>query len=187
MEVKPIRNKVEILKMKEFLRKKGSGYELLFVMGLNTALRIGDLLSLKVADVTYGDGKIVDAICLKEGKTGKLKRMPINESLKNTLCGYLAAHPGSKRSAPLFTSRKGGTLSRTHAWRVLKAAGEAVGLSNIGTHTLRKTFGYHAYRESGKDIGLVQRLLNHSTGANTLRYIGIDREKMDDTYMRLNL
>jgi len=172
MEVEPIRNKMKILKMKEYLRQKGSGYELLFVMGLNTALRISDLLSLRVADVTEDDGKIVEAICLKEQKTGKLKRMPVNESLKNTLSDYLAAHANLKHSAPLFTSRKGGTLSRTHAWRVLKAAGEAVGLSNIGTHTLRKTFGYHAYRESGKDIGLVQKLLNHSTSANTLRYIG---------------
>jgi len=187
MEVEPIRNTEKILGMKEFLRQKGGCYELLFVMGLNTALRIGDLLSLSISDVTDGDGKILEDICIKEHKTGKPKRMPVNESVKKALVGYLAAYPNRKRSTPLFVSRKCRTLSRSQAWRTLRAAGESVGLHNIGTHSLRKTFGYHAYRKSGSDIGLVQKLLNHSSGKITLRYIGIDREKMDNMYMELNL
>jgi len=69
----------------------------------------------------------------------------------------------------------------------LKAAGESVGLRNIGTHSLRKTFGYHVYNKSGGDIGLVQKLLNHSISKDTLQYIGIDREKMDNVYIGLNL
>ena len=78
-------------------------------------------------------------------------------------------------------------MSRSQAWRTLKAAGESVGLQNIGTHSLRKTCGYHAYKKSGGDIGLVQKLLNHSVVKITLKYIGIDREKMDNVYMELNL
>ena len=78
-------------------------------------------------------------------------------------------------------------LSRSQAWRVLKAAGESAGLKNIGTHSLRKTFGYHIYKRSGADIGLVQKLLNHSASKVTLRYIGIDREKMDNICLELNL
>ncbi|MCL2010914.1 MAG: site-specific integrase [Synergistaceae bacterium] len=187
MEVEPIRNTDKISEMKEFLRQKGGSYELLFVMGLNTALRIGDLLSLSIGDVTDNDGKILEAICLKEQKTGKLKRLPINESLKNALSEYLAAYPNRKRSAPLFVSQKCGALSRSQAWRTLRAAGESVGLQHIGTHSLRKTFGYHVYRKSGSDIGLVQKLLNHSASRITLKYIGIDREKMDNMYMELNL
>jgi integrase len=62
-----------------------------------------------------------------------------------------------------------------------------VGLENIGTHSLRKTFGYHVYQKTGGNLGLVQKLLNHSSGADTLRYIGIDREEMDNTYLELNL
>ena len=187
MEVEPIRNKEKILKIKEFLRQKSSGYELLFIMGINTALRIGDLLSLSIADVADDEGKVLEAICLKEHKTGKLKRLPVNEALKKALSGYLAEHPDRKRSAPLFISQKGGALSRSQAWRVLKAAGGAVGLPNIGTHSLRKTFGYHAYRKSGQDLGLVQKLLNHSVGKITLKYIGIDREMMENMYLELNL
>ena len=187
MEVEPIRNKMKILKMKEYLRQKGSGYELLFVMGLNTALRISDLLSLTISDVTDTDRKILKTICVKEHKTGKLKRLRVNESLKNALSEYLAAYPKRKRCTPLFVSQKCGALSRSQAWRTLKAAGESVGLENIGTHSLRKTFGYHAYEKSGRDIGLVQKLLNHSVCRITLRYIGIDRERMDNAYMELNL
>ena len=187
MEVEPIKNEGKIEEMKNFLKQKGSGYGLLFVMGINTALRIGDLLSLSIGDVTDNDGKVLEAISLKEQKTGKLKRLPVNDALKNALSEHLAESPNSMRSSPLFISRKGGVLSRTHAWRILKAAGEAVGLQNIGTHSLRKTFGYHVYRNSGENIGLVQKLLNHSTVKNTLQYIGICREEMDSTYLKLNL
>ena len=186
MEVETIRNKREILEMKDFLRQKSGVYELLFVMGINTALRIGDLLSLSIADVTDDKGNVLEAICLKENKTGKHKRLPINKALKKTLVAYLAKHPYRKRYEPLFTSRKGGTLSRSQAWRVLKAAGEYVGLQNIGTHSLRKTFGYHVYKND-RNIGLLQKILNHSTVKNTLHYIGIDRENIDDVYMGLNL
>jgi len=69
----------------------------------------------------------------------------------------------------------------------MKAAGKSVGLTNIGTHSLRKTFGYHVYKKSDSDIGLVQKLLNHSVSGATLRYIGVDREKMDDICLELNL
>ena len=187
MEVEPIRKQEKISEMKEFLRRKGGCYELLFVMGLNTALRIGDLLSLSVSDVTDDDGKILEAICVKEQKTGKLKRLPVNESMEKTLADYLAAYPNRKRYMPLFISQKCRVLSRSQAWRTLRAAGEYAGLYNIGTHSLRKTFGYHAYKKSGSDLELVQKLLNHSSGKITLRYIGIDREKMDNMYMELNL
>ena len=187
MEVAPIRNTEKILEVREFLRQKGSCHELLFVMGINTALRIGDLLSLSIGDVTDDEGKVLKVICLKEHKTGKQKQLPVNDSLKNALSGYLVKYSSRKRNAPLFFSQKGGVMSRTHAWRILKAAGEAVGLQNIGTHSLRKTFGYHVYKNSDENIGLLQKLLNHSSVKDTLQYIGIDREKMDNTYMELNL
>ena len=187
MEVEPIRNEKKISEMKKYLRQKGDCYELLFVMGINTALRIGDLLSLSIGDVTDDAGNVLKVICLKERKTGKQKRLPVNESLKNALTGYLIEHPNCGRSTPLFFTQKSGSLSRSQAWRILKSAGKAVGLQNIGTHSLRKTFGYHVYRNSGGDIGLLQKLLNHSSVKNTLRYIGIDREEMDNIFLKLNL
>ena len=145
------------------------------------------LLSLSVENVLDGEGEIVNVIELREQKTGKLKRFPINESVKAALSDYLAGRQGCSRTEPLFLSQKGGALSRIQAWRIISSAGASVGLEKIGTHSLRKTFGYHVYKNSDGDIDLVQKLLNHSASRITLRYIGIDREKMDKTYLELNL
>ena len=187
MEVDAIRSTEDISEIKEFLRQKGAGYELLFVMGINTALRIGDLLSLSIGDVLNAKGEIVSTITLKEDKTRKVKRFPVNASLRNALAEYFTCHSSRARAEPLFVSRQGGRLSRSQAWRVLRAAGVSAGLNNIGTHSLRKTFGYHAYKKSGADIGLMQKLFNHSASKITLRYIGIDRERMDNVFLELNL
>jgi integrase len=187
MEVHAIYNVEEISKMKAVLRQKNAMYALLFVMGINTAMRIGDLLSLSVGDVVDANGEIAEAIILKEKKTGKTKRSPMNEAIKKALMEYFACNGERPLAEPLFISRKGGALGRHQAWRVLKAAGESAGLKNIGTHSLRKTFGYHIYKNSGADIGLVQKLLNHTVSETTLRYIGIDREKMDNVCLELNL
>jgi integrase len=187
MEVDPIRDVEKISEMKKILKAKGSRDEALFTMGINTALRISDLLSLSLGDILDGEGRLVKAIVLKEQKTGKIKRFPINDSVRNALSVYINLRRKADRSEPLFLSKRGGALSRWQARRILRAAGKSVGLEKIGTHSLRKTFGYHVYKRTGGDIGLVQKLLNHSTSENTLRYIGIDREKMDNTYLELNL
>jgi integrase len=187
MEVGPIRDLGKISEMKKALKGGNERNELLFVMGINTALRIGDLLSLHVGDVLDEEGLISQVVSLKERKTGKSKRFPLNTSVKNAISAYMAERPGCSRAEPLFLSQKGGALSRSQAWRILKTAGRTIGLDNIGTHSLRKTFGYHVYKKTGGDIGLVQKLMNHSTSRVTLRYIGIDREAMDNAYMELNL
>jgi integrase len=66
-------------------------------------------------------------------------------------------------------------------------AGRSVGLADIGTHSLRKTFGYHVFKKSGGNLALVQKLLNHSSRGDTMRYIGIGREQMDAEVFELNL
>jgi integrase len=187
MEVEPVREPEKIAEIKEFLKQKRGRDELLFIMGINMALRIGDLLSLSVGDVLDDKGQISRTINLREQKTGKLRRLPINTSVKDALINYLMERTGCNPKEPLFLSQKGGPLSRSQAWRILKEAGESVGLNNIGTHLLRKTFGYHVYKKSGGDLGLVQKLMNHAESKVTLRYIGIDGEKLDNTYMELNL
>ncbi|GHS95691.1 recombinase XerD [Synergistales bacterium] len=186
MEVNPIRDTEKIAEIKEALEQKARN-KLLFVFGINSALRIGDLLSLSVGDVVDSGDNIVDTISLKERKTGKMKRIAVNMSVKKALADYLAERPGCDHSEPLFRSQKGKALSRFQAWRIMKKAGESVGLKNIGTHSLRKTFGYHVYKKTKGNIGLVQKLMNHSTSRATLSYIGIDREMMDDVYLELNL
>ncbi|MDR1481566.1 MAG: site-specific integrase [Synergistaceae bacterium] len=187
MEVDPIRDIEKILEMKKFLKARGARDEALFTMGINTALRISDLLSLSLGDVLDGQWRLLKSVRLKEKKTGKTKRFPINDSVREALAAYLDTRKNGDPSEPLFRSKKGGHLSRWQARRILSKAGKSVGLEKIGTHSLRKTFGYHVYKKTGGDIGMVQKLLNHSTSENTLRYIGIDREKMDNIYLNLNL
>ncbi|MDR1471998.1 MAG: site-specific integrase [Synergistaceae bacterium] len=187
MEVEAIRDLGKIAEMKAALKGRGGRDELLFVMGINTALRIGDLLSLSVGDVLDEKGNISMSLNMKEQKTGKAKRFPLNSAVKNALFDYLSQRRCADRSEPLFASQKGGALSRSQAWRLLKKAAESIGLENIGTHSLRKTFGYQVYKKSGGDLALVQKLMNHSTSRVTLSYIGIDREAMDYAYLSLNL
>jgi integrase len=201
MEVQPIRDPKKILAIRKILRagKYGPRDDALFMTGINSALRISDLLSLTVGDVLNEKGRVAEAVGLKEKKTGKLKEFPLNKAIRDVLTAYLTglAEPAAKAPdprTPLFPSRKGASgkadrkpITRWRALQILKEAGEAVGLPNIGTHSLRKTFGYHVYRKSGGNLGLVQKLLNHSSSADTLRYIGIDREQMDNTYLELNL
>jgi integrase len=189
LEVQPIRDPKKIVAMRELLRAQNPRDELLFIVGINTALRISDLLSLTLSDVTDISGKILEEISMKEQKTGKIRSFPLNRVIRENLAEWLPRLEANENlNASLFPSQKGEgeAITRWHARRVLAAAGEAVGLKNIGTHSLRKTFGYHAFMR-WKNIELVQKLLGHSSPAITLRYIGITREEMNTVYLELNL
>jgi len=185
--VQPIRDKNQIEAMKKVLRAASLRNFVLFTLGINSGLRISDLLPLKISDITDEKGKIRDRISLREKKTGKAKAFPIGETTKKALKEYLFSL-NYQSDRPLFPSRKGnGPLTRQQAYRLLNEAARTIGIMDeIGTHTLRKTFGYHAYK-SGADIAVIQKLFNHSSPSVTLRYIGITQEELDDVYLSLNL
>ena len=185
--VQPIRDKNQIEAMKKVLKASSLRDFALFTLGINSGLRISDLLKLQVLDVTDEKAKINDRISLREKKTGKLKAFPIGETTKKALKEYLSS-VSLDPEQPLFPSRKGkGPLTRQQAYRILNSAARMVGVKDqIGTHTLRKTFGYHAYKD-GHDITRIQKLLNHSTPTVTLAYIGITQDELDDVYLTLNL
>jgi integrase len=115
-------------------------------------------------------------------------RIPLFTRLRKALAEFLKSRAGVDPGQALFPSRKGGTpITRTQAYRILNGAARAVGITDeIGTHTLRKTFGYHAFKQ-GKDITLIQKLLNHSAPSVTLAYIGITQDDKDNVYLNLNL
>lgn len=178
--VQPIRDKVKIEDMKRELLKNGTRDYLLFYTGINTGLRISDILALKVKDV-----RDKTHISIKEIKTDKLKRFKINNGLLDELNKYII---GMDDEEYLFQSKKGDNkpISRVQAYRILNDAAKKVGLEQIGTHTLRKTFGYHFYQKT-KDIALLQQLFNHSAPSVTLRYIGINQDIMDKAMDDFNL
>lgn len=185
--VHPIKDKRKIEAMKKVLKSDRLRDYTLFVLGINSGLRISDLLAMTVEDVTTDKGAVRDRITLKESKTGKTKDFPVGPSARKAINEYLS-ESRLDGSSPLFPSRKGTkAIRREQAYRILNKAAETVGIKDaIGTHTLRKTFAYHAYK-SGHDLSMIQKLLNHSAPSVTLRYIGITQEEMDEVYLTLNL
>jgi integrase len=187
--VEPIRDRVKIEAIKSYLKGRNTRDWLLFVLGINTGLRISDLLNLRVKDVVDEKGKIQENIIIREQKTGKEKKFSINKNARKALGEFLRASEGYDIGQPLFVSQKGSgaPLGRTQAWKILNRAARAVGVADpIGTHTLRKTFGYHAYQQ-GTDVTLLQKVFNHSAPSITLRYIGITQDDIDSVYLNLNL
>ena len=171
--VQPIRDKEVIDKFKVELLKGGSRNYLLFVIGINTGLRVSDILPLKVSDV-----KNKSHIVIKEKKTGKSKRFKINSNLKNEIDKYIVNMGDNEY---LFPSRKGDKpITRVQAYRILNKAADKLGIQEIGTHTLRKTFGYMHYKKY-KDVAILQEIFNHSSPSITLRYIGINSDIIDNT------
>jgi len=191
--VQPIRKKSDIEAMKRLLRKQSLRNHALFVLGINSGLRISDILALKTGDVVreqYGRTRIAERVSLREEKTNKVKDFVLNTTVRSALGEYLR-RASLDLEDPLFPSRKaaGGKkpISRVQAYRIIRQAAERVGIDErIGTHTLRKTFGYHAYK-SGVDILVIQDIFNHESQAVTLRYIGIKREDKDSVYRGMKL
>lgn len=189
--VQPIREKRQLEAIKRVLKgNPGTGLRdhCLFVLGINSGLRVSDLLNLTVGDVVDEKGRVRDRITLREQKTGKAKNFPISQTAAKAIKEYLATREGAGLDDPLFLSRKAkGHLQRAQAYKIINDAAKAVGIREaVGTHTLRKTFGYWAYKE-GKDITLIQKLLNHASPSVTLAYIGITQDQLDDVYLSLNL
>lgn len=189
--VEPIRDRIHIQAMKDAFRNPRD--RLLFTLGINTGLRISDLLSLQKADVITRTGlsaqpwRVAQSIILVERKTGKTREIALNQVARSALKEYLADHC-PRETDYLFPSRIGVNkpLSRGRAWEILKEAAEQVGIEGIGTHTLRKTFGYHAYQQ-GIDLSLLQEIYQHSSPAITLHYIGITQDQIREVYHDLNL
>lgn len=171
--VEPIRNISDIEKIKTKLSNKPRDL-LLFELGINTGLRISDILKLKVKDV-----KNKKHIILIEKKTKKYKKILLTQELKEHIKNYIT---DMSSEAYLFQNKYNNKpISRIQAYRIINIVCEAVKIQeNVGTHTLRKTFGYHFYKKT-KDIALLQNILNHSTPNITLRYIGMNQDIIDNS------
>ncbi len=171
--VEPIRDAGKVKDIGEYLQQRGPKWYVMYSIGIYSGLRISDILQLKVRDVK---GK--QNIKIREIKTGKEKLFPIAPPLARILADYCADKKDWEFLIP-STRKAAAPVSREYAYRVLHAAGVRFGLENLGTHTLRKTFGYHFYLQN-KDIVLLMRILNHSDQRETLRYIGIEQASIND-------
>lgn len=172
--VQPIRNQKQLRTIKNNLKAKDEKYYIMFLVGINVGLRVSDVLKLKVGDILHKTHVIII-----EQKTGKTKRFFVNCKLQKEIAEYIAKR-GYSDEDYLIQSRKGTNkpLSRIQAYRILNECAEGTSISEIGTHTMRKTFGYWHYKQF-HDVATLQKLFNHSSPSITLRYIGITDEEID--------
>jgi len=123
---------------------------------------------------------------IKEQKTGKIKRFPLLGNLQSMFDEYTK---GKLDNEYLFRSREGANkpITRVMAYLILNEACNKAGIKdNVGTHTLRKSFGYHHY-QTFHDVAILQYLLNHSSPSITLRYIGITQDNVENTLQQFEL
>ena len=179
--VDPIRKIKDIKSISLLLSDKPRDY-LLFVMGINNGLRIGDLLKLKVSQVQ--NVKVGDIIKIKESKTKKDNVLVINKTLHKALKNYFE-NTNLNSDDYLFKSRKGnGPLAVSSVNKMMKKWTNAINLKgNYGTHSLRKTWGYIQRTIHGVGFEIIAKRFNHSSPAITMRYLGIEDKEVHNTLM----
>ena len=179
--VQPIRDRRTIRDIFDYLKEQNMRDAVMFATGVYTGLRISDILKLKVRDVR---GK--DYIYIREQKTNKEKRITINRFLKKLYTEYIN---GKRDYESLFPGKEriNKPISRQRAYRILAEAGKHFGIMDgIGTHTMRKTFGYHYYQKT-KDVATLMEIFNHDHESITLRYIGITQDTISKVYEGIDL
>lgn len=190
----PIRDKKHLQDFKNYYRNSAPDLRnyTLIIVGLNTALRINDILHLTY-DAVYRGSKVRTHIVVKERKTGKESRIFLNREVTLVLTLYrkkLIETPMHRMGNPyLFPSpvKENAPLSRYQAYRIIAKAAADTGLEDhISCHSLRKTFGYHAWRQ-GTDPMLIMTVLNHSSIRITMRYLCIEQEDKDNVFRKLQL
>jgi integrase len=192
--VEPIRDRKKIAQIKNQLRGQCRFRDLLlFVVGINTALRISDLLQLRIGHFIDEQRRIKQRFWIHEQKRGKRHEVVLNNSIRETFEEYLAAYPGVDEDPDHFiffntkTNDFSASIKRGQAWKAITSICREVGVrGNFGTHSLRKTWGYHA-RMQGVDLALIMHQLNHESVAYTKRYLGITDDELQAVSQRLNL
>lgn len=199
--VYPIKTHKDIIAMANWLYEhKDNKYVLAFTLGINLGLRANELLDLKMNQVFSPDGSVrliedeedtSDGIDIYQSKTKKHRTVFLNAACKDALEWAFPIKGAYLHSEGyLFPSREGGAIQVGTFRKVLKEAASACGLKqNIGTHTCRKTWGWHQYKYNSEkanlDITMLQRAFGHSSPEVTLRYLGITDEEDKALYKNM--
>lgn len=184
----PIRDKRQLKALGEYFLKRGQFRNyVLIVMGTCTALRISDLLRLRWTDVYDAERKnFCTHVTIRELKTGKIKTIALNKQVLRALRLYFPHRHGDF----IFVSnrRDGRAISRVQAWRIIHAAAIAVGITGkIACHSLRKTWGYHAWTSKAVSPVVIMDIYNHSSYEVTKRYLGVAQDDLDAAYLGMEL
>lgn len=177
----------EIAREHDAHRKTGEVcWELILLVGLNTSLRVSDFRRFKVSDIRGRDYAQMQA-----KKTGTEARILINPAARKDINRLLS---GRRADEYVFQSRqkdsithKARPITRQRCYQIMNTIAKEAGIEErIGCHTLRKTFGYHYYKMTG-DVVSLQRILGHSFQRETLVYIGVIQENIDESLMKMNM
>ncbi len=169
--VEPIRDADVFHDIQATLKRENMRNYALVMTGTYTGLRISDILKLKVKDVK--NKKYID---IREKKTEKRNIIEISPILRAVYKDYCLEMDDEE-----YLFRKSNInkpIGREQAWKIMKNIGDRFGIENLGTHTLRKTFGFHYYKQTG-DIATLMQMFNHSKESITLKYIGITQDTMN--------
>lgn len=145
---------------------------------------LSDLLRLTWDDVyDFDTQRVRETITIKEKKTGKSKIIALNANIIAALNVY---KPAAKPNTPLILNKRTGKANgRIQAYRLIRAAGEALcHQDRISCHSLRKTFGYHAWKNSASPA-VIMDIYNHSSLAVTRRYLGVTQDDKNEVYLSL--
>ena len=179
IKVEPIRTKRGITAIKQLLADNPRDLAL-FVLGINTAYRANELLSLTIGQVSHL--RVGDTLDIYQTKTKKYRRVVLNAGTVDVLQSWVE-QSGLDSSAPLFVSQKGGALTVPTVNNMIKSWCRAAGLpGNYGSHTLRKTWGYWQRKENNTPLPLLMSAFGHSTQQQTLDYLCIQSEEIAELY-----
>lgn len=182
--VEAIKDEQQILSIKSYLECRSPRDYCLFMLGINTGIRIHDLLHLYVKDFMTETGEYYHYL---QSSVHTNPPVYLNLQVRNALKSCILVGALDFNDF-LFKSRKSNDpITRQQAYRIINEAAKQAGISeSIGTHTLRKTFGYHAYRK-GIAISLIQKRLQHSTPSETRQYIGVTTQSAVQIKLDVNL
>lgn len=191
----PLRTEPEIHSFLACLKRWNGSYYIAALIGINWGLRCSDILAMRVGDVIAGRGKraqIVDRLKVNEIKTGKERCIFITDKMRKELRDHIRNIKGWTMETPLVLSRKknlsGGAkaLSRQQLWHVISVAAAECGIrGDVGTHSLRKTYAYQAWR-NGTRVDVIQKEFGHVSIETTHRYACIPNEEQEKIYRRVD-
>lgn len=186
----PIKDKKQLNNMKRYLADQSPRDALLFAIGIASSLRVSDILKLKVGDFFISPKRLRQLIELNEQKTGKYKAFPITANLEKALFDYAKEFDVTDPELYLFRSKRSDInkpISRMQVNNILAHAADQCGIEGrISSHSMRKTFAYHAYR-NGVSLDTLCIILNHRNTNETKLYLSIQQEDLTDIYKTLNL
>ena len=179
VSVEPIRDKNTYNKIKSELKEWHEKYYIMFLIGSLLGLRINEILALRVGDVTDKSEHT-----FVQTKTGKKLTIAFNPELTRALKEYCKGRDPQEALIPARDNEYR-PISKCRAWNVMNFIGSKHGL-HLGTHSLRKTCGYHYYQQT-KDLATLKVWFNHSSMRDTLTYIGITQERVKQAMINFKI